>query len=81
MAVAGRNSGAKLVFWKWRLVVSDPDRCTTCGMALDDDGSCADCYVSPEERKRNHAMERGDYLRDQAKDEAAERKWHEDRGK
>ncbi len=26
-------------------------------------------YVSPEEQKRNDAMERGDYLRDRAKDE------------
>ena len=26
-------------------------------------------YVSDEERKRNDAMERGDYLRDRAKDE------------
>ena len=26
-------------------------------------------YVSPEDQKRNDAMERGDYLRDRAKDE------------
>lgn len=30
-------------------------------------------YVSDEERKRNDAMERGDYLRDRAKDERAKR--------
>lgn len=28
-----------------------------------------DDYVSPEDQKRNDAMERGDYLRDRAKDE------------
>ena len=26
-------------------------------------------YISPEDQKRNDAMERGDYLRDRAKDE------------
>ncbi len=42
-------------------------------MALDDDGTCEDCYVSPEQQKLNDAMERGDYMRDRAKDERAER--------
>ncbi len=50
------------------------DRCTTCGMALNDDGGCEACYVSPEEKRRQDAMERGDYLRDVAKDERAERR-------
>jgi hypothetical protein len=61
------------------------DRCTTCGMATNDDGTCDDCflsnqnmlYVSPEEQRKNDAMERGDYERDRAKDEKAERKYHE----
>lgn len=61
-----------------RQLMGDPplivDRCSTCGMALDDDGTCQDCYVSPEVQKRNDAMERAEYLRDRDKDEAAELK-------
>lgn len=38
--------------------------CNECGSdPFDDD------YISPEDQKRNTAMERGDYLRDRAKDE------------
>ena len=42
------------------------------GMVFDSDPDSFDdgtVYVSPEEQKRNDAMERGDYLRDRAKDE------------
>lgn len=42
-------------------------KCFTCngfGIIRDEDD-----YVSPEEQKRNDAMERGDELRDRAKDE------------
>lgn len=41
-------------------------------MIEDKDSDDEDDYVSPEEQKRNDAMERGDYLRDRAKDEKAE---------
>ena len=37
------------------------------------DDEDTDEYVSPERQKLNDAMERGDYLRDRAKDERAER--------
>ena len=40
--------------------------CNECGAdPFDDDVP----YVSPEQQKQNDAMERGDYLRDRAKDE------------
>ena len=42
--------------------------------ALDAMGANYEEYVSPEQQKLNDAMERGDYLRDRAKDERAERK-------
>lgn len=54
-------------------------KCFTCnGLGVlededpDDDDDDED-YVSPEEQRRNDAIERGDYLRDRAKDERAER--------
>jgi hypothetical protein len=34
-----------------------------------DDDEYDDDYMSPEQQKQNDAMERGDYLRDRAKDE------------
>ena len=40
---------------------------------FDDVSSSDENYVSPEDQKRNDAMARGDYLRDRAKDERAER--------
>ena len=43
--------------------------CKECGADPADD----EPYVSPEEQKRNKAMERGDYLRDRAKDEKDDR--------
>ena len=45
------------------------DRCTTCGMALNDDGTCDDCFLSHQQQGLIDAMERGDELRDRAKDE------------
>lgn len=42
--------------------------CNECGWCESSDND----YVSPEEQKRNDAMERGDYLRDRAKDERSE---------
>jgi hypothetical protein len=38
-----------------------------------DDEEYDDDYVSPDDQKRNDAIERGDELRDRAKDERAER--------
>ena len=41
-------------------------------MTFDPDDEEYEDYVSPEEQKRQDAMERGDYLRDRAKDERDE---------
>ena len=63
-----------------RMLIEKHFRCEACGGELDpDDMECGTCnsYVSPEEQRRQDAMERGDYLRDCAKDERAERKHHE----
>ena len=53
----------------WRLaeVVSDEDAESIERCLVEQDYDVP--YVSPEEKKRNDAMERGDYLRDRAKDE------------
>lgn len=50
------------------------EKCSNCnGLGVledsDPDDEEYEDYVSDEERKRNDAMERGDYLRDRAKDE------------
>jgi len=50
-------------------------KCYECGGkgyledANPDDDEYDDDYMSPEQQKQNDAMERGDYLRDRAKDE------------
>ena len=47
--------------------------CYACnGFGMTEDEGPDDDYVSPEDQKRNDAMERGDELRDRAKDEKHE---------
>lgn len=47
-------------------------KCNGLGMLEDEDPDEDEDYVSPEDQRRNDAMERGDYERDRAKDERAE---------
>jgi len=61
------------------VMTADRHQCVQCGsMCSCNDGStdaamCVCCdYVSPDDQKRNDAMQRGDYLRDRAKDELME---------
>ena len=47
--------------------------CNGLGYVEDSDPDDDDDYVSPDDQAKNDAMERGDYLRDRAKDERTER--------
>ena len=59
-------SGAKCYECNGRGIIEDADY-------DESDWENAIDYVSPEEQKRNDAIERGDYLRDRAKDERHEK--------
>ena len=75
----GFRAGCVMAAVRVRMLIAKHGSCSECGGKLDEDGDGTRChlcceYVSPEEQRRQDAMDRGDYERDREKDERAERR-------